>query len=424
MFGPAQRAVAMAVADCVEDGTIPADEADNLFICVGVFIHWLAEDDKKIQDYNYQAVQRVDQARGDQARRRPPKWSPRRAAAAHPFQAKLTLRAHHAMRCAVAARIQPGCRRHRADRLARSVQRLPGTMPLAEQAQHCARAVRAGRRSPSSAQRARSARRPRRTSSNLCGLTTFTRDPARAEFADQDVGDRSRRRPRAAAAGARRSRRRRRSRDDAVVDGVGDAVGVAGAGARHAGVHVDHRAAAARCNSASWMPMTVSPHEALDEDQVQRRLLRRGARRRCAGQSGSDWSWVAVLRLPTPCGPATCAVCQYVGAASPAAARTFHRLRRQPAWHQNGSPISRRVAVSAAAWRQRWRCPLREADRHADRILDDGAQRHARAAATTRSRGRGAAASTSTSCTRTKPRKPVDHRAAPSSRTGASAAPT
>jgi 5,6,7,8-tetrahydromethanopterin hydro-lyase len=56
MFGPAQRGVAMAVADCVEDGTIPVAEADNLFICVGVFIHWLAEDDKKIQDYNYQAV--------------------------------------------------------------------------------------------------------------------------------------------------------------------------------------------------------------------------------------------------------------------------------------------------------------------------------------------------------------------------------
>ena len=56
MFGPAQRGVAMAVADCVEDGTIPADEADNLFISVGVFIHWLAEDDKKIQDYNYPAV--------------------------------------------------------------------------------------------------------------------------------------------------------------------------------------------------------------------------------------------------------------------------------------------------------------------------------------------------------------------------------
>jgi 5,6,7,8-tetrahydromethanopterin hydro-lyase len=56
MFGPAQRGVAMAVADCVEDGTIPAAEADDLFVCVGVFIHWLAEDDKKIQDFNYQAT--------------------------------------------------------------------------------------------------------------------------------------------------------------------------------------------------------------------------------------------------------------------------------------------------------------------------------------------------------------------------------
>ncbi len=56
MFGPAQRAVAMAVADCVEDGTIPMQEADDLFICVGVFIHWEAEDDNKIQDYNYEAT--------------------------------------------------------------------------------------------------------------------------------------------------------------------------------------------------------------------------------------------------------------------------------------------------------------------------------------------------------------------------------
>src|ERR1700729_972308 len=56
MFGPAQHAVAKAVADSVADGVIPQDEADNLFICVGVFIHWDAADDKKIQDYNYQAV--------------------------------------------------------------------------------------------------------------------------------------------------------------------------------------------------------------------------------------------------------------------------------------------------------------------------------------------------------------------------------
>jgi len=56
MFGPAQRGVAMAVADCVEDGTIPADEADDLFVSVGVFIHWMAEDDAKIQDFNYEAT--------------------------------------------------------------------------------------------------------------------------------------------------------------------------------------------------------------------------------------------------------------------------------------------------------------------------------------------------------------------------------
>jgi 5,6,7,8-tetrahydromethanopterin hydro-lyase len=56
MFGPAQRGVAMAVADCVEDGTIPADEADNLYVAVGVFIHWHAEDDAKIQKFNYDAT--------------------------------------------------------------------------------------------------------------------------------------------------------------------------------------------------------------------------------------------------------------------------------------------------------------------------------------------------------------------------------
>ena len=56
MFGPAQHAVAKAVADAVADGTIPQDEADDLFICVGVFIHWEANDDKKIQQYNYDAT--------------------------------------------------------------------------------------------------------------------------------------------------------------------------------------------------------------------------------------------------------------------------------------------------------------------------------------------------------------------------------
>ena len=30
--------------------------ADNIFILVGVFIHWDAKNDQKIYDYNYQAV--------------------------------------------------------------------------------------------------------------------------------------------------------------------------------------------------------------------------------------------------------------------------------------------------------------------------------------------------------------------------------
>ena len=56
LFGPAQAAVAKAVADSVADGVIPAAEAENLVIVCGVFIHWLAEDDKKIYDYNYEAT--------------------------------------------------------------------------------------------------------------------------------------------------------------------------------------------------------------------------------------------------------------------------------------------------------------------------------------------------------------------------------
>ena len=56
MFGPAQFAVAKAVADSVADGVIPADQAEDLCIVCGVFIHWDAEDDKKIYEYNYEAT--------------------------------------------------------------------------------------------------------------------------------------------------------------------------------------------------------------------------------------------------------------------------------------------------------------------------------------------------------------------------------
>ncbi len=56
MFGPAQAAVANAVADSVEAGVIPKDQAEDLVIVCGVFIHPQAEDDKKIHDYNYEAT--------------------------------------------------------------------------------------------------------------------------------------------------------------------------------------------------------------------------------------------------------------------------------------------------------------------------------------------------------------------------------
>ena len=87
MFGPAQRAVAMAVADSVEDGTIPAAEADDIFVCVGVFIHWQAEDDKKIQDYNYRATRESIQ-RAVAGQPRASEVVAKKGSSAHPFQAK------------------------------------------------------------------------------------------------------------------------------------------------------------------------------------------------------------------------------------------------------------------------------------------------------------------------------------------------
>ena len=56
MFGPAQAAVAKAVADCVADGVIPKDQCEDLVIVCGVFIHPAADNDKNIYDYNYEAT--------------------------------------------------------------------------------------------------------------------------------------------------------------------------------------------------------------------------------------------------------------------------------------------------------------------------------------------------------------------------------
>ena len=56
MFGPAQAAVAKAVADSVADGVIPRNQTEDLVIVCGVFIHPAAADDKKIYQYNYDAT--------------------------------------------------------------------------------------------------------------------------------------------------------------------------------------------------------------------------------------------------------------------------------------------------------------------------------------------------------------------------------
>jgi 5,6,7,8-tetrahydromethanopterin hydro-lyase len=56
MFGPAQAAVAKAVADCVAAGTISKSQAEDLVIVCGVFIHWDANDDGKIYQNNYEAT--------------------------------------------------------------------------------------------------------------------------------------------------------------------------------------------------------------------------------------------------------------------------------------------------------------------------------------------------------------------------------
>ena len=87
MFGPAQRGVAMAVMECVEEGIIPLEEADDIYICVGVFIDHRADIDERIQDWNYRATK---MAIISAVAREPKAADVVKAfrAAAHPFAAK------------------------------------------------------------------------------------------------------------------------------------------------------------------------------------------------------------------------------------------------------------------------------------------------------------------------------------------------
>ena len=56
IFGPAQAAVAKAIADSAEEGIIPADKLDEWVIICSVFIHPQATDYRKIYQYNYGAT--------------------------------------------------------------------------------------------------------------------------------------------------------------------------------------------------------------------------------------------------------------------------------------------------------------------------------------------------------------------------------
>ena len=56
IFGPAQAAIAKAVADSVEEGIIPKDKVDEWVIVCSVFVHPQASDFRRVYQYNYGAT--------------------------------------------------------------------------------------------------------------------------------------------------------------------------------------------------------------------------------------------------------------------------------------------------------------------------------------------------------------------------------
>ncbi len=87
MFGPAQAAVAKAVADSVAAGVIPAKDVENLVIVCGVFIHWQAADDTKIYQYNYEAA-KLSIARAMKGEPKIEEITAKKDTAKHPFSPK------------------------------------------------------------------------------------------------------------------------------------------------------------------------------------------------------------------------------------------------------------------------------------------------------------------------------------------------
>jgi 5,6,7,8-tetrahydromethanopterin hydro-lyase len=87
MFGPAQWAVAKAVADSVAQGVIPKDQCEKLVIVCGVFIHWEAADDAKIREYNYEAT-KLAIARAMKSQPTADEMVAKKDKAKHPFMGK------------------------------------------------------------------------------------------------------------------------------------------------------------------------------------------------------------------------------------------------------------------------------------------------------------------------------------------------
>jgi len=56
IYGPAQAAISKAVMDCVQEGLLPVDMAEDILIIVSVFIEWDAADRKKVYENNYAAT--------------------------------------------------------------------------------------------------------------------------------------------------------------------------------------------------------------------------------------------------------------------------------------------------------------------------------------------------------------------------------
>ena len=85
MFGPAQYAVAKAVADCVADGTIPASQADDLVIVCGVFIHPGGRGQRQDPQVQLRGDQALDRARDEEPADAAARSSPQKDTVKHPF---------------------------------------------------------------------------------------------------------------------------------------------------------------------------------------------------------------------------------------------------------------------------------------------------------------------------------------------------